>query len=549
MRSLRTASFVLLISSGCVAPPAPDEFEEREVAAAPLPQLPPRAPRERPDAPGEIPTAPGVPEDDSQGIDWPIAPRVPSRLPNGIVERAAPGDHPFSLEWVAPLPWEFGVFGSVDLLADGRGRVSGAYTEPSHVGDMFLPPYIPFLAEFKETGTTRWFARLDASPTSDPLVPPTFPGRSGDASSAVLLRLDDIVFDDVREPPRRVVQRQGATVGVLAPDGSFRPLATFDTVREWGVLAGSDGADGVVVAALEPDWASPGVPTSADTLAIAHFDSAGTRTGGGVVATQVRWLEHLSTSSDGSLRLLASVGPDALVALPQPGEAGGTTWRPLAPGLVAFELNLRGELVSATTLLPPPTLEEHWTVRAVSPEGEFVVSGALVPEVPVTLGENGPAEVEYRVDPEDFQDAYVARFLADGTLRWARRIGGIRGEWVQAATIAPDGDVFVAYQVTGDEIWLEVEPGFGTWLRAPPGLTSSSLVLARFDASGVLQAAVLETGPELGSWIQPTGLSASKDRLLMIGSVSSSIVLGRGQANETLLDPPTFMPFLASWRW
>jgi hypothetical protein len=149
---------------------------------------------------------------------------------------------------------------------------------------------------------------------------------------------------------------------------------------------------------------------------------------------------------------------------------------------------------------------------AAFPDGSCVVTGFFAFEATFGLGESGETTIYSAND----LDGFVARYRPDGSLDWAKAVGG----WFATGVAAmPDGGCVV----TG---W------YGNWDR---------LFIARFGADGtqtwIRQPAVDTTGCHPSARGGPIA-AFSDGSCVVTGAFVWNMTFGPGEANETRLDTP-----------
>ncbi len=171
--------------------------------------------------------------------------------------------------------------------------------------------------------------------------------------------------------------------------------------------------------------------------------------------------------------------------------------------------------------------DQNETAHAASafPDASVVVAGAFAGAA--TFGENDPNETLLTSLGTD--DVFVARYDADGRLRWAVEGSGAGADAALAVAAAPDDGAFAAGRFSSDLT-------LGAGLPTQADLVSSGgtdAFLARFDRDGVLIWAV-EVGAAGDDAALGVGALADGGAIVA-GRFEGTVVLGAGEPNETSL--------------
>lgn len=174
---------------------------------------------------------------------------------------------------------------------------------------------------------------------------------------------------------------------------------------------------------------------------------------------------------------------------------------------------------------------------AVLADGSVAVTGSYLGNVTLSPGAPGAKMLPQL---SMVGDVFVARFLSDGTLAWARAAGGqvspfASGHEGRAAVGLPDGSVVVTGSFFG-AITFAGSPAPDVTIFTTAGCNTNDfdLFVARYDASGVLSWARRAGGC---SWEEGLGLAAGPlDSVTVTGRFDSRpAVFGPGEAGETTL--------------
>jgi uncharacterized delta-60 repeat protein len=161
----------------------------------------------------------------------------------------------------------------------------------------------------------------------------------------------------------------------------------------------------------------------------------------------------------------------------------------------------------------------------VLPDDSVVITGEF--EDTATFGE-GVGQVT--LDSAGYDDVFIARYLSDGTLDWAKRAGGAWGEMGNAVAALSDGSVVVVGYIDGLATFGPDEPGMTLLDNAG----SDDIFVARYNPNGSL------------AWAKRAGGSAGNDRAygvcalpddttVVTGFFYGAATWGEGEANETSL--------------
>ena len=282
-------------------------------------------------------------------------------------------------------------------------------------------------------------------------------------------------------------------------DGGIPHLAwarrvTGETTQVSAVVATADG--GVYAAGsffnsaqLGHGEANQTTLTSAGSsdVFLARYDAAGAL----LWARQIGGLGHdhagaLTVLSDGSVVVVGDFSGGATVALGQPSavtlsasstDAFIARFRP--DGSVAWAKNPRG-----------PYFEYAWGA-ATHTDDTIYVAGVIDDATTFGFGEANQTVLTPPPSPNGNYEVFLARYNADGTLRWARRAGGSDQDAAASVAVLPDGSAVVTGTFEGAATFGPGEGG-QTVLQADGG---SDVFLARFQATGNLSWVRRAGGP------------------------------------------------------
>jgi hypothetical protein len=184
------------------------------------------------------------------------------------------------------------------------------------------------------------------------------------------------------------------------------------------------------------------------------------------------------------------------------------------------------------------TLDEEVATAALAEDGSFLVAGTFG-----GTGVFGKGEaLETQLQAKGEQDAFLARFEADGTLAWVKRIGGSGGTGVvelRQLLPAADGSLRVLGTMEGSVIFGDGE-ALQSVLASGDEYSSADQFIASFDEDGALAWVKRVDGVSMRAELRDDG------GLDMRGYNSSTLTrFALGESNETALDQ--FGPFRASY--
>jgi hypothetical protein len=162
---------------------------------------------------------------------------------------------------------------------------------------------------------------------------------------------------------------------------------------------------------------------------------------------------------------------------------------------------------------------------AIAPDDEVVVAGNLLGEG--TFGE--PPSQTTLTPTGDLGDGFVARYLHNGMLRWAKRIAGGAAISVNAVTALADGSAVLTGQFKGTITLAPGEPE-ETMLTFQ---NFEDILVARYSQDGKL----LDARREGGS-ISDTGralASAADGTVYLAGTFEGDVTFGAGESGATSL--------------
>jgi hypothetical protein len=144
-------------------------------------------------------------------------------------------------------------------------------------------------------------------------------------------------------------------------------------------------------------------------------------------------------------------------------------------------------------------------------------------------------------------DSYLARYSADGTLLWARQLGGPASDYASAVTLVDGGDVVVAGSF-GDTATFAGGHGSTQTLTMRGG--SYDVYLARYTAAGDLVWARQLGGPaqeEARALVRLSSGDLAVAGIAIERDQGDEILFGAGEAHETTLHAHSFDLFLARY--
>jgi hypothetical protein len=184
------------------------------------------------------------------------------------------------------------------------------------------------------------------------------------------------------------------------------------------------------------------------------------------------------------------------------------------------------------------TLGGHYgtSVVAATSDGGMVVAGRVSGVVTLGAADHAITLDATTTSTRYGKDAFVAKFRADGSVAWARQVGG-RGE-DQATAIAalPDGSVIVVgYSIVGGSRDAKITFGCGEAgeqrLRPADGL--AAIFIAKLDPQGDLLWAKLAYGPDQ-EFVYAVA-SLPDGGAVIVGSLENQLTLGAGEPGEVTM--------------
>ncbi len=182
-----------------------------------------------------------------------------------------------------------------------------------------------------------------------------------------------------------------------------------------------------------------------------------------------------------------------------------------------------------------------------NPDGSSVVSGTFFGTVIFGQGEPNQTSLTSAV-PGSFvnrNDLFIAKYNPDGTLAWAKKIGGVENESVLGIDKFSDGSTII----TGS-FWGVATFGLGeTNQTVLNGTFPSDMFIAKYNPDGTLAWAkkagssqnIEDTGYGVATY--PDGSS------VVVGEFANGTIFGEGEVNQTTLFAPSslFGMFLAKY--
>jgi len=159
------------------------------------------------------------------------------------------------------------------------------------------------------------------------------------------------------------------------------------------------------------------------------------------------------------------------------------------------------------------------TRAAALPDGGVVLTGCIDGAATFGRGEAG----ETTLVSAGRGDAFVAKFNPDGTLAWARRIGGPGWDYGLGVAVAEDGGVFVTGHVQGPATFESVDGG-GEVVSGPGGV---DVFVARYGAGGALRWVSL-AGGELSGELGYAVAALPDGGCAAVGEIMGTATFGHG---------------------
>ena len=363
-----------------------------------------------------------------------------------------------ALEWVRWSRYSYGY--AVAALADGTILVGGGFVGSSVFGTGDLTEttvtavgdwYDAFIARYSPVGVLEWVEQAggpDAADTYGDFVNGIDVGA--DETVYVTGEFTDTVTFGVLEVGETSLVSAGGTdvfVARLAADGSTlwaRRVGGVDNDYGQGIAVLSDGS--AVVAGLFRETATFGAGEAGETV----LTSAGGQDG--FVARYgadgaLLWVRQFGASgSDWALGVSAAPGDAAVVtgmfvgtvALGA-GEPGATTLMSDSYDLMVARYGPDGSLDWANSAEGTDGTDEHDTGTGVSVLSDGTVIVGAYFSSSITFATGLPEEITLASDGS--YDGCVAEFAADGTFRWARRLGGAGGDFLRSVSATASGAI------------------------------------------------------------------------------------------------------------
>ncbi len=276
--------------------------------------------------------------------------------------------------------------------------------------------------------------------------------------------------------------------------------------------------------------------TGASDIFVARYDGAGAL----VWARQIGGLGHdhagaLTVLSDGSAIVTGNFSSSATF---NTGQASAVTLT--GSGTNAFIARFRPDGTLAWAKHPRgPYFEYAWGAAAHA-DDTFYVVGVIDDATIFGFGEPNQTVLVPPPSPNGNSEVFIARYNADGTLRWARRAGGSNQDAAAAVAVLPDGTALVSGTFEGTATFGPGEVG-QTVLVADGG---SDVFLGSFTASGNLSW-VRRSGGARND--RATGVAARSDgSALVCGAVEGQSSYGIGEAGSTT---PPFGGLVDEFLW
>ncbi len=189
-------------------------------------------------------------------------------------------------------------------------------------------------------------------------------------------------------------------------------------------------------------------------------------------------------------------------------------------------------------------------------EGQSVVatsdSGALLTgrfSGSATFGAGDPNQTVLAASGSlNAQEAFVARYDAQGALVWATSAGGDYFDTGTDISVSPDGDVVVVGHFSGNNSTAEF--GAGQMCATTVSTHSSDAFVAKYQADGALRWVRSTKGQAGSAFTDARGLGVATDgSIRAVGSLSGTVVFGEGEPGETTVKTGGFTPaaFIASY--
>ncbi|MHC4664102.1 MAG: fibronectin type III domain-containing protein [Planctomycetota bacterium] len=164
----------------------------------------------------------------------------------------------------------------------------------------------------------------------------------------------------------------------------------------------------------------------------------------------------------------------------------------------------------------------------VCPDGGAIISGYFSDFVFFNFGEIGQVTL---YEPDGSDQMYFARYNPDGSMAWAKQLGGSNDDYGYAVAVDTDGTFYLQCDLDSSSEGTIFGEGEDTEIIFNTG--TNSMYVAHYNGDGTFISARL-IADNLGFW--HNHVSLSMDSIFVTGNFSGSITLGTGEPNETTLN-------------
>lgn len=162
---------------------------------------------------------------------------------------------------------------------------------------------------------------------------------------------------------------------------------------------------------------------------------------------------------------------------------------------------------------------------AVLPDGSALITGTFIGTATFGAGESG----ETVLTSAYWYDIFVAKYNPDGTLAWAKKAGGISGNYGNGIVALPDGSAVVTGSFNGTTTFGAGESGETTLTS----VFAKDIFVAKYNPDGTLAWA---KGAGGSGTEQGRDIAALADgSVLVTGEFGGSATFGADEAGETTL--------------
>ena len=231
----------------------------------------------------------------------------------------------------------------------------------------------------------------------------------------------------------------------------------------------------------------------------------------------------ISSLSDGSFYVTGYFCHDIFFDLGEPNEVGLEANGYQEIYLARYDADGNVEWATSAVAGPSGAMNLGCSVAAVEADGSVIVTGRF--EHGITFGPGEANETE--IMTTGFDDIFVARYNADGTLAWATNAGGTLDDIGTEVAVLPDGSSLLTGNFALSAVFGAGEPNETTLDSAG----ETDMFVARYAPDGTLvwakRGGSVERDGGTGIAVLPSGV------VLASGWFDETATYGQGEANET----------------